>query len=954
MAGAPGGGSGDTNPIGPTGEVAQQLAEDILILAFPEFAPFIIVAFLIIQFVEELIGFLLDLFSGRPREQATIQVAQYLMKATNPAARHWGLCMIRALHQWDIVISESGSGSKIEGAAFHNFVQNMVLQGVDEQRARDIGVQSLSRDAQAGKLSYPIELQTPLPDGFFITGPRGLDDLYQKIYNKLIAKGLTPTDAQTEAQKRVFNDAPLKWVFLVQFTDKVPPSPKPGVPPTGGGGGGQGGVGGSGGGDNGGGGPGGGGNPPPPPPPTQSALAGCQPPAISTTNPLTGEPLPAGFGWDTTTDQPLAINDDGTLAAPPGYAFNPCTNATTPIFIPQQPVWPPPDPPPTPNPQAGTPPLDICCSMTALNLQYLASVIAALPLAPSATALVAPLEQLNSTVANIASTLARDSAPPQPIDFTPLVDALQKLWPKTREDPTGANGDWWNQADYSQAELDALVSIGALDPEVRAQLQGAIHVKVSPHFPAKKIAEYTAKFESFADKTADFIQNGIKKALGNIVAAFSDKIETDLELIGNSDPEAARSRFKSVMADAFEFGTTAHLISLGAEALAPLKHLGIAQLAEFAAEFAGFRELVGAYHRPILTASMMRPSTYHANKTFRPMQYSAGEALQFFARRLIDETDLEKYLGYAGFADALQPTQKTAAYEPLSPYLLVRELGIFNTDRAAIVAAMQFAGYRDADATLAINSQIQNGLTRVATPVIDQFVSAAADGLYSDADLTTELQNLNLTSDAIDLVVTRVRVQRYHKLATLYKSELDQAVRGGVIDLADYQSSLAAVGFQQTEIDVFSGIANIYLEKRTLEEQARLTAQQNRDVQRSLIQTAIQEYRRGDVIGAALTGALAAQGLTPAQVAAHVALETVRNEPTVKAGSTLSKFAQDQKTNATQRNAVIEAYARGNLPPEAARAQLAALGMPSAEITATLAYEFAKAQKKGTVTPLAP
>lgn len=942
------------NPVPPEGQYVQEAAEVILILAFPELAPLIILAFEIITILEDLIGFLLDLFTGRPREEATIQVAKRLMKAVNPAARHWGLCMIRALHQWDIVISESGTGSQIEGAMFHNFVANMVNQGISEHRARELGVQQLSRDAQAGS-PLPIELQTPLPDGFFITGPGGLDNLYVKLYNRFLDHGLTPTEAMTKAQSEVMHKGPLRWVFKVQFTNVPPRQPQPNVPPIGGpqpgsgdggggsGGGGQGGGGdGGGGGGNGGGGDGGGGNSLPSPDP------------VPLINPITKQPSPQGYGYDRTTQQDLPFNDDGSLQPPPGYGWNPCTNSTY-VLPPDFPAqWPPVAPPPTPTPATGTDQIDACCQLIAVNLQYLASVVAAIPLAPGANSLAPQLEQLNANVANIANELRSGSSSQPPLDFTPIIEAIKGLYPRTNEDPTGENHNYWFQGDYTPAELDQLVAIGALDPQVRATMQGIIHVKVSPHFPAKKIAEYTKKFDDLASKTADEIQSGIKSFLGKVVTAFSDKIESDLEAIGNADPDAARTRFASVMADAFEFGTTAHIISLAAETLAPLKHLGIAQLAEFAAEFAGFKELVSAYHRPVLSAAMFQPSTYHAQKTFRPHLFDAGTAASHYSRRLIERADLEKYLGYAGYADGLHGTIEQASFGAISPRLLVRELGVFNVDKQGIVDAMRFSGNRESDITLTIDAQEQAGLARLAQPVINQLVTAASDGLFTEAELTSEFQALNLTSGAIDLLLQRVRIQRFHKLSTEYKNELDIAAKGGVISILDYHSSLAAIGFQQAEIDVYSGIVNVTLQKATLREQAREQAREARDVENTLIKTAIQEFRRGNLIGAALTGALAAGGLTPEQVAAHVALETVKLEPTVRPGSTLSKFAQDQVTNAAQRKAIIEAYSKGLILPHAARDQLKALGMPDAEITAELNYQYSKSQKKGNVTPPTP
>src|SRR5216684_5449976 len=104
-----------------------------------------------IQVLIDIIEDLISLFSGRPRDEATQQVAHRLCRARNPIWRLCGLEYQRLLRDENIVISSSDPGDQAQlSRVFSQFVRNTMRQGATLHEAERLGVYNLSRAAQAG------------------------------------------------------------------------------------------------------------------------------------------------------------------------------------------------------------------------------------------------------------------------------------------------------------------------------------------------------------------------------------------------------------------------------------------------------------------------------------------------------------------------------------------------------------------------------------------------------------------------------------------------------------------------------------------------------------------------------------------------------------------------------------------------------------------------------------
>ena len=450
---------------------------------------------------------------------------------------------------------------------------------------------------------------------------------------------------------------------------------------------------------------------------------------------------------------------------------------------------------------------------------------------------------------------------------------------------------------------------------------------------------------------AEPVRKAIRDAIGKLATDAADLIEKDLETKGHIRPEDANPEFAKAIGDAIEFGFAAHITSAGLEAVYPTHQLGLAQLAGLLAEFSGFKELVAAYHGPLVWNAIRVPSMAKHGKKFRSRPPSEQRAAEWRARGLIADDAADDPIAWSGLMPEFEEAEKLAAFRPARPFALLRGLGIINIDRKPALDAMKFGGMRDQDAHELIAAAERTGLQPLRNAVLTEVAELASEGLLSEADLTSEMQDLNLTQEAQTLTLKRVRYRRLRRLAGDFKRELDIDAKEKVIPLTDYQQSLISIGYQQQEVDVFSGQISAFLEGRTLSEQAREQAAINRDTERLNIQTVREEFQKGNTPVEALPGAFAGLGLTLAQAAAHTALEVARNQPSITKGTKLSKFAQQEKTRREQVRTTIEEYSKGLIKPATAKTKLETLGMADDEIFIELKFAYDKSLKKATLEP---
>lgn len=180
------------------------------------------------------ISLLLSAFAGRPREQATVEIANRLVASPNPAAKLLGIEWLKAVHNFDLVISESGTGVQIIDAMDKAFTDNLVAQGVSLGRARTILVNAYSRAAQDGAPLEP-ELRQSLASNLILTGPQNIAGYIHEYQLLGEQRGLTGDALNRFVLRNLIIQLPVAQLLKITIQpnpqNTPPPNQPPGPPP---------------------------------------------------------------------------------------------------------------------------------------------------------------------------------------------------------------------------------------------------------------------------------------------------------------------------------------------------------------------------------------------------------------------------------------------------------------------------------------------------------------------------------------------------------------------------------------------------------------------------------------------------------------------------------------------------------------------------------------------------
>lgn len=177
-----------------------------------------------------IVGKLLKLFTGRPRQTATLTAAGNLVQAKNTAAIIAGNNFIRLFNQFDIVLSTSGPGEALVAANVSQFVDNLVAQGIPQATARDVVLNQLTLGANRVGFIAP-QLQKAPPDDLILQGTTGFQNNFSRIEKWLEDHGKTPIEADRITWQYLLQNAPLKWLFRIKYQPPGTPPPPPVCPP---------------------------------------------------------------------------------------------------------------------------------------------------------------------------------------------------------------------------------------------------------------------------------------------------------------------------------------------------------------------------------------------------------------------------------------------------------------------------------------------------------------------------------------------------------------------------------------------------------------------------------------------------------------------------------------------------------------------------------------------------
>lgn len=805
------------------------------------------------------IAALIKLFTGRPREQASLEQAGRLMNARNPAARQAGIMLERMVKEWDIVTSEGGSGRAILDAWAHLFVTNLVNQGVALERAQHILINATSRAAQEG-LPLEPELRAPLPQGLTFNAPPKVATDFLNQYEKAIAAGHSIDDSLKLAEQWLWKHEGLSWLFKIWIGQWIPPDPPPQqivpgqggvcppgyqldsqndlcvlIPPPGGGGGG------------GGGGDGGGGQPDPEGDEITNDLCtqmGAYNAAlIAAIQGLT----PGGGGTD-----PACC--DNVVSAIEDVVTGLASIATNLANV------------------SGGAPVDLSGVVDALN-----SLVAAVGnLAPAGTVdLSGVVEQL----ARIANDLEKSA----PTDVSGIVEQLKAIVTQGDVDQPIFNA-LQQQGLITAADLQTLQglkwsdALSYLTPAliVRAVENFAKRVGADVDTVAGELAGKLGPGVSWAERIAAGALTLERNAIQEAVTAILERVSSALKPAGVTGIGAIGVNPDQVLADVVAVALNMRIVN----ALVGLVREGAAEqlenITEVATGILGFEELKEVQLGPLVRFGIARVAEMQAKSLFMQELPGNGELAQWVARGLMTQVQANAIMKYNGLHDILRPAAFQAAYRGLQPFILIRLLdtGLFSA--GDLTDEMTFTGIRPQS-----QKRIQLAAPWLATQSERKQLEATLEkayinGLLSDADLSNQIAQLDQNTDRNSLIMARVQLEQRIAFAKELEKSYSQAFTIGAYTEAQYRGVLEGIGLQASWINTKVAADQVHMSATAYRKQLAEELALERATVTEERRAAVKNFTSGNIDAAALLAALLLTGLNATQAAAWVDLAVLQ------------------------------------------------------------------------------
>ena len=875
--------------------------------------------------------------TGKPRALDTQTIAARLMRSKNMAAELWGNEIWRLLTDQGIVLSSSDpSEQALLAHGYTQFWNNLVLQGFTPTLAQQVATAILS-DTSSATEPLAHGLSQPAPQGFKLWGPPQVDADFTNQVNLYLQAGDTEAVAEQKAAQWIFTHENLNNLWYIQFSQTQPtqvipfknppplppqpqplplpkgtPSPQPSPPP-----------------------------PPPPPPPS---------------------PPPPPPESDTSDDEVQDLNTSTS-----GYLY---TIAQTLQQLTQ----------PSGNPQS-----DECCQNVVIAINAVAAAVtaAAQPPASSGPApapadlsgIVAALDQLvtagqtwlglfptnvaglDGTLQSIATAIASTPG----TDLSQVVAQLSKIF-GTIDTPLAmfqqlADDGYFDPSYLTYFGQGATAPAGAyrelagdwewLRAKVKSWWGYDIGPPRTPTTPppnpkAPAISGLTAYLNTTDAAILPILQPLIATVIGQLKPASAPAI--GVYGVSPDQPVA------SAVSVALTASVAAWAMSyLGIDAGEPLAHI-----AELVAGAIGFEELRDVQIAPLVRNGLAKVADMQARAAFQQDLPGTSELQGLVARGILTSARSTQLIPFNGTPAELVPMLQAASYRGLNARQMLRLIETDLFTPSDIADELTFAGIRPASQNRMLTAAPFLATASQRSSLIAAYESAYVAGLYADADLLTAIADAQQNTDLGNLVLQRAKVQQLVAETKALEAEYSALYKGGLMDDATYRANLAAIGLQPAAVNMIAGkaeaAAQVTLQKQTTSAEKAL----ERTTDAKARQTAMANFKSGNINAAGLAAALVATGLTVAQTAAWVDLAQLSFAGALRFvyGQQLT---QPAATLLRQRVSAIEDQLKRQLITNAtATSQLTALGIGPRYINAIIASSnaLAAAGALATLTPV--
>jgi hypothetical protein len=409
-------------------------------------------------------------------------------------------------------------------------------------------------------------------------------------------------------------------------------------------------------------------------------------------------------------------------------------------------------------------------------------------------------------------------------------------------------------------------------------------------------------------------------------------------------------------AEAFTVAMGAGLTSAGItalfEALFPEKLNTLNGVGPMVAKMAGFDEVAAEVLGPLYKSAFGRSLEYYYRAKFKPELPNEADAVLWHARRLLTDDQLRKIFSFSGLKDEYETPFIDSAYRAVQPRALATLYQDVEFDRDRVKDMLQFAGIRGDglggphdDLGAMLDGFKLASVRNVRNQYVAGVVRAAELGVLSDAEVTSDLNDLGFSADAQHWVKLTIATRKLQQLAELYRKSISEAYQFGNIADGDYVNALEAIGISQADAQAHFAIDSIKKHGKDAEQLARAAAAAQRVVDKAEIAAARADYHGGVIDDVVLATRFAAAQMPALAIpfAVEVEIQRARARKRYVFGVLLGP---DQALHLRERVAALkEQRVKKLIDDPTALAQLQSWGIPDSNAGDLVAAWAAQADK---------
>jgi hypothetical protein len=355
-----------------------------------------------------------------------------------------------------------------------------------------------------------------------------------------------------------------------------------------------------------------------------------------------------------------------------------------------------------------------------------------------------------------------------------------------------------------------------------------------------------------------------------VAPAISDFMETNFNAVsdallalGPSTPDNAVTRASLQLGTSFGLGISSAAVTAAFEALLPEKLNTLNGIGPMLASLAGFAEVSRAIRDPLYAAAFGKSAEYKYRSQFKPEFPSERDATTWYARGLITQAQLDAIWAVSGLKSEYEQPYLSAAYRPLSPFLLRLAENTGAISDADLMETMTYAGMRPVDQQRMVALFDAAAILPYRNQVLSALKIACEKGTIPLSELASQAQSIGIIAAAIPLIQQEVAWRRIEQLAELYRKSVTELYKTGQLADADYVPSLTAAGIDQADAEAHYQIDSAAKLGKALAAEARAAAALTKQQQHQAMNSAVAQFREGTLDEPALLAALLAIPIDP-------------------------------------------------------------------------------------------